>query len=101
MTDGPAPARPPRKWVGTPYPLGASYDGGGTNFSIYSSVADGVELCLLGDAVGNGIDDEVRVELTEVDGFIWHTYLPDVRPGQLVRGRIVGARDYDVIVAPG
>ncbi|HEY3486246.1 MAG TPA: glycogen debranching protein GlgX, partial [Ilumatobacteraceae bacterium] len=72
---------------------GASYDGGGTNFSIYSSVADGVELCLLGDAVGNGIDHEVRVELTEVDGFIWHTYLPDVRPGQRYGYRVHGPWD--------
>ena len=82
----------PRTWVGSPSPLGANYDGAGTNFSIFSSVADGVELCLLGDADGSysgpgnrtehGDIDERRIELTEVDGHCWHAYLPDVRPGQ-------------------
>jgi isoamylase len=84
-----------RVWVGTPYPLGASYDGSGTNFSIYSSIADGVELCLLGERE-NGDDngrDEERVELTEVDGFIWHAYLPDVRPGQRYGFRVHGPWD--------
>ena len=74
--------RPRRTWVGKPFPLGARYDGSGTNFSIFSSVADGVELCLHGH--GDENDDE-RIELTEVDGHIWHTYLPDVRPGTAVR----------------
>ena len=74
-------------WVGNPYPLGAYYDGSGTNFSLFTSVADGVELCLLGD----GPDaDEVRVSLTEVDGHCWHAYLPDVRPGQRYGFRVHG-----------
>ena len=51
-------------WVGQPYPLGATYDGSGTNFSLFSSVAEGVELCLLGDADRDGrAVDEERVEL--------------------------------------
>ena len=76
-----------RVWVGNPYPLGAYYDGSGTNFSLFTSVADGVELCLLGD----GPDaDEVRVSLTEVDGHCWHAYLPDVRPGQRYGFRVHG-----------
>jgi len=70
-----------RAWVGNPYPLGADYDGSGTNFSLFSSVADGIELCLLGDddahsGQGNVRDhspiDEHRISLTEVDGRCWH-----------------------------
>ena len=78
---------PPRQWVGRPYPLGATYDGSGTNFSLFSSVAEGVELCLLGP---NGDDTEMRVALTEVDGHCWHAYLPDVRPGQRYGYRVHG-----------
>jgi isoamylase len=84
---------PIRQWLGTPYPLGASYDGNGTNFSIFSSVAEGVELCLLGDATPEGRRDEARVDVTEVDGHIWHVYLPDVRPGQHYGWRIHGPWD--------
>jgi isoamylase len=89
-----------RVWVGNPYPLGANYDGSGTNFSLFSSVADGVELCLLGDDVGahsgpgntrdHGPIDEDRIALTEVDGHCWHAYLPDVRPGQRYGFRVHG-----------
>ena len=89
-----------RLWVGNPYPLGATYDGSGTNFSLFSSVADGVELCLLGDDDGShsgpgnlrdhGPIDEDRIELTEVDGHCWHVYLPDVRPGQRYGYRVHG-----------
>src|SRR5262245_22455524 len=82
----PKPA-PPRQWVGRPYPLGATYDGAGTNFSLFSSVAEGVELCLLS---GDGEPGEIRVELTEVDGYCWHTYMPDVRPGQRYGYRVHG-----------
>ena len=89
-----------RVWVGNPYPLGANYDGSGTNFSVFSSVADGVELCLLGDDDGShsgpgnlrdhGPIEETRIELTEVDGHCWHVYLPDVRPGQRYGFRVHG-----------
>ncbi len=77
--------------MGRPFPLGATYDGSGTNFSLFSSVADGVELCLHGD----GADDRdvERISLTEVDGHIWHTYLPDVRPGQRYGYRVHGPWD--------
>ncbi|HEX7268195.1 MAG TPA: glycogen debranching enzyme, partial [Streptosporangiaceae bacterium] len=78
-----------RLWPGTPYPLGATWDGAGTNFALFSEVADGVELCLF-----NGDGDvpraENRVELTEVDGFVWHGYLPDVGPGQRYGYRVHG-----------
>src|SRR6476619_3954699 len=56
-------------WPGTPYPLGATYDGAGTNFSLFSEVAERVELCLFDSA---GV--ERRVELREVTGFCWHGY---------------------------
>ncbi len=78
----------PRKWIGTPYPLGATYDGTGTNFSVFTSIADGVELCLLGDEGSEG--DEVRIELDEVDGHCWHAYLPGLRPGGRYGFRVHG-----------
>jgi len=73
-----------RLWPGTPYPLGATWDGAGTNFALFSEVAEGVELCLMGDGGEN------RVELTEVDGFVWHGYLPDTGPGQRYGYRVHG-----------
>jgi glycogen operon protein len=85
-----APASAIRQWVGRPYPLGATYDGSGTNFSLFSSVAEGVELCLLGTPNGGGEVEEERVELTEVDGYCWHTYLPEIRPGQRYGYRVHG-----------
>ena len=83
----PAPPPGPRQWVGRAYPLGATYDGSGTNFSLFSSAAEGVELCLLGAEHDAG---EARVELREVDGHCWHAYLPDVRPGQRYGYRVHG-----------
>jgi isoamylase len=66
----------------------------GTNFSIFSSAAEGVELCLLSDDVDEeGRREEVRLTMREVDGFIWHCYLPDVRPGQRYGYRIHGRWD--------
>ena len=72
-------------WPGRPYPLGASYDGGGTNFSVFSEVAEGVELCLFGDD-----GDEQRIALDEIDGSCWHAYLPAVVPGQRYGYRVHG-----------
>jgi glycogen operon protein len=76
--------------VGQPSPLGATYDGSGTNFALFSSIAEGVELCLFGDADRIGRGDEVRIDVTEVDGHIWHVYLPEVRPGQHFGWRVHG-----------
>ncbi|WP_182353528.1 glycogen debranching protein GlgX [Flaviflexus huanghaiensis] len=76
------------KWPGKPYPLGATYDGSGTNFAVFSSVAERVELCLLDDD-----KNEERIELTEVDAFVWHCYIPGVRPGQLYGYRVHGPYD--------
>ena len=75
-----------RVWAGTAYPLGATWDGSGTNFALFSEVADRVELCLFGP----GNRRERRVELTEVDGFVWHCYLPGVGPGQHYGYRVHG-----------
>jgi isoamylase len=75
-------------WPGSAYPLGASYDGAGTNFAVFSEIADRVELCLF-DEVGN----EERVRLREVDGFVWHGYLPNVEPGQYYGYRVHGPYD--------
>src|ERR1700685_3767576 len=64
-------------WPGSSYPLGANFDGGGTNFALFSEIAEKVELCLIGDGGG-----ESRICLDEVDGYVWHAYLPTVSPGQ-------------------
>ena len=77
-------------WPGTAYPLGASYDGSGTNFGLFSEVAERVELCLF-DADGT----ETRVELPEVDGFVWHAFLPGIEPGQRYGYRVHGPNDPD------
>lgn len=74
-----------RIWPGKPYPLGATYDGAGTNFSLFSEVAERVELCLFDD-----FDQEVRIDLPEVSGFCWHGYLPDIQPGQRYGFRVHG-----------
>jgi isoamylase len=75
-------------WPGTAYPLGATYDGSGTNFALFSEVAERVELCLF-DAAGT----ETRVELPEMDGFVWHAFLPGVEPGQRYGFRVYGPND--------
>jgi glycogen operon protein len=72
-------------WPGNPYPLGATYDGSGTNFSLFSEVAERVELCLFDDT-GN----QTCVDLPEMTGFIWHGYLPNVVPGQRYGFRVHG-----------
>lgn len=75
-------------WPGSPYPLGATFDGQGTNFALFSEAAEKVELCLF-DEDGN----EERILLEEVDAFVWHGYLPAVQPGQLYGYRVHGAYD--------
>ena len=75
-------------WPGYSYPLGAVYDGTGTNFSVFSEIADRVELCLLDEDGG-----ETRIDLPEVTGFCWHAYLPEVVPGQRYGFRVHGPWD--------
>src|SRR5437763_14353167 len=74
-----------RVWPGNPYPLGATYDGAGTNFSLFSEVATRVELCLFDDKAA-----QTCVDLPETTGFIWHGYLPNVGPGQRYGYRVHG-----------
>ncbi|MGO9078745.1 MAG: glycogen debranching protein, partial [Streptosporangiaceae bacterium] len=79
-------------WPGTAYPLGATWDGSGTNFAVFSEAAERVELCLFG-APGTARRRETRVPLTEVDGFVWHCYLPGIGPGQEYGYRVHGPYD--------
>ncbi len=79
-------------WPGAAYPLGATFDGSGTNFALFSEVAERVELCLV-DVGEDGSRKETRVELTEVDGYVWHAYLPGVQPGQRYGYRVHGPWD--------
>src|ERR1700761_2632884 len=72
-------------WPGQPYPLGASYDGVGTNFTLFSELADRVELCLFDDD-----GKEHRLDMTEVAGYVWHCSLPGVGPGQRYGYRVHG-----------
>jgi isoamylase len=84
-------------WPGSPYPLGATYDGSGTNFALFSEVAESVELCLFGGGPDQGTTAEpkaeTRVQLREVDAFVWHAYLPNVGPGQRYGFRVAGPYD--------
>jgi isoamylase len=75
-------------WPGDPYPLGATYDGAGTNFALFTEVAEKVELCLFDD---DGA--ERRIPLTEVEGHVHHAYLPGIGPGQRYGYRVHGPYD--------
>ncbi|GID31970.1 glycogen debranching protein GlgX [Paractinoplanes brasiliensis] len=75
-------------WPGSPYPLGASYDGGGTNFALFSEVAERVELCLFDDD-----GTETRIDLPEREAMVWHGYLPRIVPGQRYGYRVHGPYD--------
>ncbi|MCP1386683.1 glycogen debranching protein GlgX [Corynebacterium sp. TA-R-1] len=83
-----AQAPAPETWPGSAYPLGSTYDGAGTNFALFSAVAEKVELCLIDE---DGA--ETRVELQEVDNYVWHAYLPGVSPGQRYGYRVHGPWD--------
>ena len=72
-------------WPGRPFPLGATWDGQGTNFSLFSEHAERVELCLFDDD-----DVEERIEVGERTAFNWHIYLPGVGPGQRYGYRVHG-----------
>ena len=77
-----------RVWRGKPYPLGATWDGSGANFAIFSENAEEVELSLFDDAGA-----EQRIRLVEQTDLVWHCYLPDVRPGQRYGYRMHGPYD--------
>ncbi|ORW90953.1 malto-oligosyltrehalose synthase [Mycolicibacter terrae] len=75
-------------WPGNSAPLGAGYDGGGTNFALFSEIAERVDLCLIDE---NG--EQTCIPLEEVDGYVWHAYLPTVSPGQHYGFRVHGPFD--------
>jgi isoamylase len=86
-----APARsivaPSSVWRGRPHPLGATWDGQGVNFALYSRHAERVELCLFDPKGRREIE---RIDLAERSGFVWHCYLPEARPGLLYGYRVHG-----------
>src|ERR1044072_3180624 len=91
-------------WPGQAYPLGATYDGAGTNFAVFSEAADRVELCLLHDD-----GSQTPVEMRETDAFVRHAYLPGVMPGQRYGFRVhgpyapergLGSNSAQVLLAP-
>ena len=75
-------------WPGSAYPLGATFDGTGTNFALFSEKAEKVELCLFDDD-----GEEISYTVSEVDGYVWHCYLPHVQPGQKYGYRVHGPYD--------
>jgi isoamylase len=91
-----APARavvaPSAVWRGRPYPLGATWDGAGVNFALFSRNAERVELCLFDPRGRREIE---RVRLRERSDFVWHCYLPEARPGLLYGYRVHGPHDAD------
>ncbi len=84
----PIKTRKRQVWPGKPYPLGSTYDGSGTNFAIFSNIAEKVELCLI-DRNGK----EQRIEMTEVHAHVWHCYIPEVGPRQRYGYRVHGPYD--------
>src|SRR3984893_16480799 len=82
-----------RVWPGTPYPLGATWDGVGVNFALFSEHATRVELCLF-DAP-DAESESLTIPLTDHNNMVWHGYLPDVRPGQLYGYRVHGPYEPD------
>jgi glycogen operon protein len=85
-------ARPPRPRIeaGRPYPLGATWDGGGVNFALFSANAEKVDLCLFDNS---GAHQTVRIPLPVCTDQVWHGYLPDARPGQVYGYRVHGPYD--------
>jgi isoamylase len=79
---------PVRIWPGRPYPLGATWDGLGVNFALFSEHATGVELCLFDSP--DDAREAARVTMPERTDLVWHGYLPDVQPGQVYGYRVHG-----------
>src|SRR2546429_4986424 len=80
-----------RVWPGNSYPLGASWDGAGVNFALFSEHASKVELCLFESV--ESPHETIRITLPDRTDQVWHGYLPDVRPGQLYGYRVHGPYD--------
>lgn len=84
-------ARSITQWRGYSYPLGATWDGKGVNFALFSEHATGVDLCLF-DSPDNEKETE-RIPITEYSDHVWHIYLPEVLPGQQYGYRVHGPYD--------
>jgi isoamylase len=80
-----------RVWRGRPYPLGATWDGNGVNFALFSENAEAVDLCLFDSE--DSTKESRTIRLTERKDMVWHCYMPDVRPGQLYGYRVHGPYD--------
>ena len=80
-----------RVWPGRPYPLGATWDGQGVNFALFSEHARAVELCLFDTP--EAFVESARINLSEYTDHVWHGYFPDIRPGQLYAFRVHGPYD--------
>src|SRR5215218_712699 len=76
-------------WPGNPYPLGATWDGAGVNFALFSEHATAVDLCLFDNNLTR-ISDFETIRMFEYTDQVWHCYLPSVRPGQLYGYRVHG-----------
>ena len=83
-----------RLWAGNPYPLGATWDGAGVNFALFSEHATEVDLCLFDSA--DAKTESHRIPLPEQTDMVWHAYLPEARPGQLYGYRGQNARRAEV-----
>jgi isoamylase len=77
-----------RVWPGSPYPLGATWDGSGVNFALFSENATRVELCIFDSAEARA--ESARITMPSVTNRVWHCYLPDAKPGQLYGYRVYG-----------
>lgn len=79
-------------YPGSPFPLGATWDGKGVNFALYADCAEGVELCLFND-INDEAAEAVKIRLKERSHQVWHAYIPDLKPGQLYGYRVHGLYD--------
>src|SRR5437764_582151 len=86
----PGQRSPEPSWPGTPFPLGATWNGEGTNFALFAPAAESVALCLFDS---DGAATEERIELTEVTYHVWHAYVPRVGPRQRYGFRVDGPYD--------
>ncbi|HEX5141980.1 MAG TPA: glycogen debranching protein GlgX [Dehalococcoidia bacterium] len=80
-----------RTYSGNPYPLGATWDGSGVNFALFSENAEGVDLCIFDQAYG--APEIARIRMREQTDNVWHVYLPEARPGWLYGYRVYGPFD--------
>jgi glycogen operon protein len=82
---------PIKTWMGSPYPLGATWRGNGVNFAVFSETATSVDLCLFDNL--DARQENIRIPMREQTDQVWHIFLPDVRPGQLYGYRVSGPYD--------